>query len=255
LVTQCLLPRTISDVAVKKSYSTMLNIAMKINMKIGGINTKLQEDEVLDNYLYKNNALVIGVDVVHSSAVETHLPSIASVVGNVDGSVTKFHASVKIQPAKQELITGFIEQFSDRLLEYVDVNGTAPKNIIVYRDGVSEGQFMQGTSRPTRYYVLFDESNMDVNAMQSITYYLCHLYGRCARSVSIPAPVYFADLACARARYHILAALNSGLVEKFSDEDSKRTISNSSSKAESVKTELANIIALHKRVKKVMYFA
>ncbi|KRX51319.1 putative protein tag-76, partial [Trichinella sp. T9] len=329
LVTQCILPRTISDVAVKKSYSTMLNIAMKINMKIGGINTKLQEDEVLDNYLYKNNALVIGVDVVHPSAVETHLPSIASVVGNVDGSVTKFHASVKIQPAKQELITGFIEQFSDRLLEYVDVNGTAPKNIIVYRDGVSEGQFMQvleeelpalrracksfasnyrplitfivvqkrhharfvccheaaargrgknipagtvidrvvtspneydfflcshhgiqGTSRPTRYYVLFDESNMDVNAMQSITYYLCHLYGRCARSVSIPAPVYFADLACARARYHILAALNSGLVEKFSDEDSKRTGSSSSSKAESVKTELANIIALHKRVKK-----
>ncbi|XP_003367703.1 eukaryotic translation initiation factor 2C 3 [Trichinella spiralis] len=112
-------------------------------MKIGGINTKLLEDEILDNYLYKNNALVIGVDVVHPSAVETHLPSIASVVGNVDTKVTKFHASVKLQPAKQELITGFIEQFSERLLEYLDVNGTAPKNIIVYRDGVSEGQFMQ----------------------------------------------------------------------------------------------------------------
>ncbi|KAL1235039.1 Protein argonaute-2 [Trichinella spiralis] len=40
----------------------------------------------------------------------------------------------------------------------------------------------------------------------------------------IPAPVYFADLVCARARYHILAALNSGLVEKFSDEDSKGII-------------------------------
>ncbi|KRX31969.1 putative protein tag-76 [Trichinella sp. T6] len=57
----------------------MLNIAMKINMKIGGINTKLLDDEVLDNNLYKNNALVIGVDVVHPSAIETHLPSIASV--------------------------------------------------------------------------------------------------------------------------------------------------------------------------------
>ncbi|XP_003366773.1 putative protein tag-76, partial [Trichinella spiralis] len=45
LVTQCVLPKTISDVAIKKSYSTMLNIAMKINMKIGGINTKLLEDE------------------------------------------------------------------------------------------------------------------------------------------------------------------------------------------------------------------
>ncbi|KRZ83552.1 Protein argonaute-3, partial [Trichinella sp. T8] len=337
LVTQCVLPKTISEVAIKKSYSTMLNIAMKINMKIGGINTKLLEDEVLDNYLYKNNALVIGVDVVHPSAIETHLPSIASVVGNVDTKVTKFHASVKIQPAKQELITGFIEQFSERLLEYLDVNGTAPKNIIVYRDGVSDGQFMQvleeevsalrracksvaenyrplitfivvqkrhharffccdeaaargrgknipagtvidrvvtspdeydfflcshhgiqGTSRPTRYHVLFDESNMDANATQSITYYLCHLYGRCARSVSIPAPVYFADLVCARARYHVLAALNSGRVEKFSDEDSNSKSSSSrssSSKAESVERELANIIALHKRVRKVMYFA
>ncbi|XP_003372708.1 protein argonaute, partial [Trichinella spiralis] len=106
---------------------------------------------------------------------------------------------------------------------------------------------IQGTSRPTRYHVLFDESNMDANVMQSITYYFCHLYGRCARSVSIPAPVYFADLVCARARYHILAALNSGLVEKFSDEDSNGTSSSSISKAESVKTELANIIALHKR--------
>ncbi|KRZ66081.1 Protein argonaute-3, partial [Trichinella papuae] len=330
LVTQCLLPKTIKEVAVKKSYSTMLNIAMKINMKIGGINTKLLKDEVVDNYLYKNNTLVIGVDVVHPSAAETHLPSIAAVVGNVDISVTKFHASVKIQPAKQELITGFVDQFLERLVEYFDVNGSPPKNIIVFRDGVSEGQFMQvleeellalrracksfasnyrplitfivvqkrhharfvccdeaaargsgknipagtvidrvvtspdeydfflcshhgiqGTSRPTRYYVLFDESNMDANTMQSITYYLCHLYGRCTRSVSIPAPVYFADLVCARARYHVLAALNSGLVEKFSVKDSSS--SSSISKAESVKTELANIIALHKRVKKIMY--
>ncbi|KRZ13011.1 putative protein tag-76 [Trichinella zimbabwensis] len=299
LITQCLLTRTINDVAVKKSYSTMLNIAMKINMKIGGINTKLLKDEILDNYLYKNNTLVIGVDVVHPSAAETHLPSIAAIVGNVDISVTKFHASVKIQPAKQELITGFVDQFLERLVEYFHVNGSPPKNIIVFRDGVSEGQFMQvleeelpalrracisflsdyqplitfvvvqkrhharffccdeaaargrgknipagtvidrivtspdeydfflcshhgiqGTSRPTRYYVLYDESNMHANTMQSITYYLCHLYGRCTRSVSIPAPVYFADLVCARARYHVLAALNSGLVEKFSDEDS-----------------------------------
>ncbi|KAL1241415.1 hypothetical protein TSPI_10604 [Trichinella spiralis] len=174
LVTQCVLPKTISDVAIKKSYSTMLNIAMKINMKIGGINTKLLEDEILDNYLYKNNALVIGVDVVHPSAVETHLPSIASVVGNVDTKVTKFHASVKLQPAKQELITGFIEQFSERLLEYLDVNVIMEfKELVDRRDII------------------------------------------CARSVSIPAPVYFADLVCARARYHVLAALNSGLVKSI----------------------------------------
>ncbi|XP_003366483.1 putative protein tag-76 [Trichinella spiralis] len=89
---------------------------------------------------------VIGVGCGSSISCRKRILPINSfrwVVGNVDTKVTKFHASVKLQPAKQELITGFIEQFSERLLEYLDVNGTAPKNIIVYRDGVSEGQFMQ----------------------------------------------------------------------------------------------------------------
>ncbi|KRX19719.1 putative protein tag-76, partial [Trichinella nelsoni] len=143
LVTQCVLPKTISDVAIKKSYSTMLNIAMKINMKIGGINAKLLKDEVLDNYLYKNNTFVIGVDVVHPSAVETYLPSVAAVVENVDVTVTKFNASVKIQSAMQELITDFVDQFSERIMEYSDVNGSAPKNIIVFPDGISKSQFKQ----------------------------------------------------------------------------------------------------------------
>ncbi|KAL1233611.1 hypothetical protein TPS_09231, partial [Trichinella pseudospiralis] len=93
-----------------------------------------------------------------------------------------------------------------------------------------------GTSRPTRYHVLLDESNMNANTMQSITYYLCHIYGRCTRSVSIPAPVYFAHLVCAVLVIMFLQhCKNSGLVEKFSDEDSSS--SSSSSKAESVKAE------------------
>lgn len=32
---------------------------------------------------------------------------------------------------------------------------------------------------------------------------MCHMYGRCARSVSIPAPVYYADLVATRARCHL----------------------------------------------------
>ena len=35
-----------------------------------------------------------------------------------------------------------------------------------------------------------------------MTYYLCHLYQRCTKSVSIPAPVYYADLAAYRAKVH-----------------------------------------------------
>ncbi|KRY26513.1 hypothetical protein T01_2479, partial [Trichinella spiralis] len=35
-----------------------------------------------------------------------------------DSKVTKFHASVRIQALKQELITGFMELLSDCLMEY-----------------------------------------------------------------------------------------------------------------------------------------
>ncbi|KRZ78598.1 putative protein tag-76, partial [Trichinella papuae] len=111
----------------------------------------------------------------------------------------------------------------------------------------------RGTSRRTRYYVLYDESKINPDMMQSITYDLCHLCGRCTHSVSITAPVYFADLVCARADCYVLAKLNSGLVENVSDENSNN--SNSSSEAESVIKELASTIALHNNVKKIMYYA
>lgn len=45
---------------------------------------------------------------------------------------------------------------------------------------------------------------MGANELQLMTYYLCHMYNRCPRSVSIPAPVYYADLAAFRARQWII---------------------------------------------------
>ncbi|KAI0703390.1 hypothetical protein C8T65DRAFT_741403 [Cerioporus squamosus] len=35
-----------------------------------------------------------------------------------------------------------------------------------------------------------------------ISYHLCHIYASATRSVSIPAPVYYADKICQRLEYH-----------------------------------------------------
>lgn len=43
--------------------------------------------------------------------------------------------------------------------------------------------------------------------LQDLTNMLCHLYGRCSRSISIPTPVYYAHLAAFRARAHISSAI------------------------------------------------
>ena len=48
---------------------------------------------------------------------------------------------------------------------------------------------------------------MNSDMEQALTYYLCLLYSRCERSVSYPAPTYYAHLAAFRAREHHNALL------------------------------------------------
>ncbi len=66
----------------------------------------------------------------------------------------------------------------------------------------------QGTSKPTGYHKLWDDNNLSPDATQQMTYFLCHLYARCERSVSYPAPTYYAHLAAFRARVHHDALLH-----------------------------------------------
>ncbi|KAF8165769.1 argonaute-like protein [Crassisporium funariophilum] len=59
-----------------------------------------------------------------------------------------------------------------------------------------------GTSRPAHYSVLYDDNKFSADAMQGLSFALTHVYARATRSVSIPAPVYYADIVCARAKNH-----------------------------------------------------
>lgn len=62
---------------------------------------------------------------------------------------------------------------------------------------------IQGVAKPTKYCTLFDDNNMDNDTIEQLTYYLCHMFSRCTRSVSYPAPTYYAHLAAARAKVYI----------------------------------------------------
>ncbi|CAB3380289.1 Hypothetical predicted protein [Cloeon dipterum] len=61
-----------------------------------------------------------------------------------------------------------------------------------------------GTACPARYRLLHrDETKlMNDDIIKKMTYYLCFLYTRCNKSVSYPAPTYYAHLAAARVKLY-----------------------------------------------------
>ncbi|KIY67273.1 Piwi-domain-containing protein [Cylindrobasidium torrendii FP15055 ss-10] len=72
-----------------------------------------------------------------------------------------------------------------------------------------------GTSRPAYYHVLCNEIKFSADQIQEISNALCYSYARSTRAVSIPAPVYYADVICGRAKLHYSA--NADLPSTLSD--------------------------------------
>lgn len=62
---------------------------------------------------------------------------------------------------------------------------------------------IQGVAKPAKYCILLDEGNHKIDELQTFTYDLCHLFTRCNRTVSYPAPTYYAHLVAFRGRVYI----------------------------------------------------
>jgi eukaryotic translation initiation factor 2C len=106
---------------------------------------------------------------------------------------------------------------------------------------------IQGTSRPSHYHVLWDDNNLNADELQNLTYQLCHTYVRCTRSVSIPAPAYYAHLVAFRARYH--------LVDKEHDSGEGSMISFASQDPNYQMKIMAQAVQIHQNSLRTMYFA
>ncbi|KAH9916915.1 ribonuclease H-like domain-containing protein [Fomitopsis serialis] len=248
------------------------NVALKVNMKMGGSPTML-----------------VGMDVTHPGfGTVKGTPSIAAVVGSVDKQYGQFPATLRIQESKKEMITDLAAMMEERLNAFKAKNRILPERILVYRDGVSEGQFaivvaeempeikksfqkfstpqkayspkltivicgkrhhtrfypteaqhadqlgnpkagtvvdrgvtavydfdfflqahggLQGTTRPTHYYVVHDEIGFSADALQRLTNDVSYMFARATKAVSLVSPAYYADLACERGRCYLHALL------------------------------------------------
>uniref|UniRef100_A0A804NTY3 Piwi domain-containing protein n=1 Tax=Zea mays TaxID=4577 RepID=A0A804NTY3_MAIZE len=218
LVSQCCLTKHVFKVN-KQQY--LANVALKINVKVGGRNT------VLVDALARRIPLILVLPLQLWLLLKTGL---------------------RLQNPKRGTVSGGM--IRELLISFWRATGQKPKRIIFYRDGVSEGQFyqvllyeldairkkrhhtrlfannhndnravdksgnilpgtvvdskichptefdfylcshagIQGTSRPAHYHVLWDENNFTTDGLQTLTNNLCYTYARCTRSVSIVPP-------------------------------------------------------------------
>ncbi|CAI5454435.1 unnamed protein product [Caenorhabditis angaria] len=318
IATQCVQAKN----AIRTTPQTLSNLCLKMNVKLGGVNSVLIPN--VRPRIFNEPVIFFGCDITHPPAGDSRKPSIAAVVGSMDAHPSRYAATVRVQQHRQEIISDLTYMVRELLVQFYRNTRFKPSRIVVYRDGVSEGQFfnvlqyelraireacmmlergyqpgitfiavqkrhhtrlfaiekkdqvgkaynippgttvdvgithptefdfylcshagIQGTSRPSHYHVLWDDNNLTADEVQQLTYQMCHTYVRCTRSVSIPAPAYYAHLVAFRARYH--------LVDR--EHDSGEGSQPSGTSEDTTLSNMARAVQVHPDANNVMYFA
>ncbi|KAJ3309017.1 hypothetical protein HDU76_003748, partial [Blyttiomyces sp. JEL0837] len=113
------------------------NVWLKVNVKLGGINTYLGTEQL--PFLKDCPTIIIGIDVTHPGAGENS-PSIAAAVGTMDAQCARYSASIRSQPARIEVVQDLKGMIIELINTFRETNNSLPSRILIYRDGVSDGQ-------------------------------------------------------------------------------------------------------------------
>uniref|UniRef100_A0AAQ4R0U9 Piwi-like protein 2 n=1 Tax=Gasterosteus aculeatus aculeatus TaxID=481459 RepID=A0AAQ4R0U9_GASAC len=120
--------RTISK--PQKLRSIAQKVLLQMNCKLGG--------ELWTVNVPLKHLMVVGVDVHHDPS-KAH-QSVMGFVASVNSSLTRWYSRVTFQTPNEELINGFRVCLLAALHKYYELNHNLPEKIVVYRDGVSDGQ-------------------------------------------------------------------------------------------------------------------
>uniref|UniRef100_A0A4W3JSP7 Piwi-like RNA-mediated gene silencing 1 n=1 Tax=Callorhinchus milii TaxID=7868 RepID=A0A4W3JSP7_CALMI len=125
---QCVVARTLSKPQALMAIAT--KIALQINCKMGG--------ELWSVEIPLKQLMVVGIDIYHDNAAGRK--SIAGFVASLNEAVTRWFSRCIIQERGQELVDGLKVCLQAALKAWYAQNNCLPARIIVYRDGVGDGQ-------------------------------------------------------------------------------------------------------------------
>lgn len=218
-----------------------------------------------------NTTMIVGIDVCHDKNKKNK--SFCGFVASMNKQCTKYYSRVSAQPGGTEIVDSLLICMKAALTSYNSINGALPQKILVYRDGVGDGQISaviqhevaqikncvnmfygtgtsesikpaqlgviivrkrintkifirnssgisnplpgtivdntitrnerpnfylvsqcvgQGTVNPTHYIIALNESGLNVDQIQRLSYKLTHLYANWAGTIRVPAPCQYA---------------------------------------------------------------
>jgi len=82
--------------------------------------------------------MVVGYDTHHDGIRKGH--SVGGFVCSLNASLSRYYSRVSFHQNHEEMSNNFAANFSHGLQAYHKFNGKLPERIVIYRDGVSEGQ-------------------------------------------------------------------------------------------------------------------
>ncbi|KAL9555283.1 hypothetical protein MBANPS3_002436 [Mucor bainieri] len=132
---QCLQSKHVAS--AKKQY--LANVALKVNVKLGGSNHTLNNGEI--PFVSEQPTIVFGIDVSHPFP-GSNAPSIAAVTASMDVNAVRYASTIRLQ-ARTEIVNDLTNVVVELLRKFYQKTGFKPQRMIFYRDGVADSQFQQ----------------------------------------------------------------------------------------------------------------
>jgi eukaryotic translation initiation factor 2C len=97
IATQCVQMKNV----IKTTPQTLSNLCLKMNVKLGGVNSILLP--TVRPRIFGEPVIFLGADITHPPAGDSRKPSIAAIVGSMDAHPSRYAATVRVQQHRQVL--------------------------------------------------------------------------------------------------------------------------------------------------------
>ncbi|XP_070167826.1 piwi-like protein Siwi [Polyergus mexicanus] len=238
----------------RNAMTIATKVAIQMNCKLGGAAWHIE--------CPLKGLMTIGFDICHDS--NTKGRDFLAMVATVDQTLTRYYSSITLYHSSEELVEELCTSVCKAVQAYRVLNKALPRYLVIYRDGVSDGQIpyvyeneveslkkkleevyygpnfkmifiivskrvnirlfhnrnnppigtvvddvitspfkydfflvsqnvRQGTVSPTSYNIVSDNTGLDAEMIQNVTYKLTHMYYNCSSTVRVPAPCHYAQ--------------------------------------------------------------